>query len=121
LRIWIDYPTEDGGVNPQSDNSGGNMAGRGGLPRSGFGAALRREREAKGLTQKQLGEASGLHPNTVAKLERGDQEPAWPAVLALAAALGVSCEAFSWAAGPPTTDKPSAAAGKPRGKAGGRK
>jgi hypothetical protein len=32
---------------------------------------------------------------TVAKLERGVQEPAWPLVLALAKALGVTCEAFN--------------------------
>ena len=71
------------------------MPGRGDLPPTGFGVALRRERDAKGWTQAQLGDASGIHPNTVAKLERGDQEPAWPVVLALATALGVECTAFS--------------------------
>jgi hypothetical protein len=32
---------------------------------------------------------------TVAKLERGVQEPAWPLVLALAKALDVNCLAFT--------------------------
>ncbi len=47
------------------------------------------------MSQKQLGDVSGIHPNTIARLERGEQEPAWPAVLALAQALGVDCTAFS--------------------------
>ena len=73
------------------------MAGRGELASSGFGAALRRVRTDKALTQKQLGDAAGIHANTVAKLERGEQEPAWPLVLAFAKALGVDCTAFNGA------------------------
>jgi len=71
------------------------MAGRGDFPPSGFGSRARGLREGAGLTQKQLAEAVGLHPNTLAKLERGEHEPAWPIVLKIAAALGVSCEAFN--------------------------
>jgi transcriptional regulator with XRE-family HTH domain len=41
------------------------------------------------LTQQELGERAGYHTMTVAKLEQGTQEPAWPPVLALAHALGV--------------------------------
>jgi transcriptional regulator with XRE-family HTH domain len=67
----------------------------GGLPPSGFGPELRRVREGKGLTQKELGDAAGIHPNTVAKLERGEMEPSWQMVLALATALGVDCGAFA--------------------------
>jgi hypothetical protein len=36
---------------------------------------------------------------TIAKLERGVQEPAWPLSLVLAEALGVSCLAFIGDAG----------------------
>ena len=66
-----------------------------GLPPSGFGEALRRIRGQKDLTQKQVGESAGIHPNTVAKMERGEVEPSWQVVLALATALGVDCTAFS--------------------------
>lgn len=67
----------------------------GGWPASGFGERLRTQREAKGMSQKELGEKSGIHSNTIARLERGEQEPAWPLVLALAKALAVDCTAFS--------------------------
>ena len=70
------------------------MTRQGGWSPTGFGEQLKRLREARGLTQQELGWRSGCHPMTVAKLERGVQEPAWPLVLALAKALGVSCEAF---------------------------
>lgn len=78
------------------------------LPPSGFGAALRRVRDEKGVTQKKLGDDAGIHPNTVARLERGEVEPSWQVVLALASALGVDCAAFN-------EEKP-AAAKKPGGK-----
>jgi len=78
---------------------------------SGFAERLRQVREAKGLTQTQLAEAAGCFPMTISKLERGAQEPAWPLVLALARALGVSCQAFQVDDG--TTDAISSAAGTP--------
>ena len=59
------------------------MAGRGEVEPSGFGEKLREVREAKGLTQKQLADASDIHSNTIAKLERGEQEPNWPLGLKL--------------------------------------
>jgi transcriptional regulator with XRE-family HTH domain len=71
------------------------MVGRGELQPSGFGARLKAIREGKGWTQKQLGEGADVHANTIAKLERSEQEPNWPLVLKLAAALGVDCTAFS--------------------------
>ena len=70
------------------------MAGRGDLPPSQFGAAMKRLRTEKGMTQKEVADAAELHPNTVAKLERGDQEPNWPLVLRLAEVMGVDCRAF---------------------------
>jgi transcriptional regulator with XRE-family HTH domain len=71
-----------------------------------FGPRLRELREAAGLTQVQLAEQAGLHPQGVIKLERGEREPAWSTVVALAAALGVSCERF--------LEPAAAAPGRPR-------
>jgi transcriptional regulator with XRE-family HTH domain len=96
------------------------MAGRGDLPPSGFGSALRRTREGKGLTQKQLAETAGLHPNTVAKLERGDQEPNWPLVLQLAGVLGVTCQDFTGAVPPASEPEPPASGPGKRGGAKGK-
>lgn len=71
------------------------------------------------MSQKALADAAGIHANTVAKLERGEQEPAWPLVLAFAKALEVDCTAFSadgqvtagGAADPPAKAKPAAKKG----------
>jgi transcriptional regulator with XRE-family HTH domain len=71
------------------------MSGRGNPESSGFGERLKSIRGEKGLTLKELGELSGIYPNTIAKFERGEHEPGWPVVIALAKALGISCEAFS--------------------------
>jgi DNA-binding XRE family transcriptional regulator len=59
-----------------------------------FGRCLRALREEAGLTQKELAKRAGLHPQGIVKLERGEREPAWATVLALAEALGVTCLAF---------------------------
>lgn len=85
------------------------MTKRGGWPASGFGGRLRTLREGAGLSQQQLADQAGCHRFTVAKLERAEQEPAWPLVLALAEALGVTCEAFT--AKP--VDRPAADSGRP--------
>jgi transcriptional regulator with XRE-family HTH domain len=61
---------------------------------SHFGRNLRELRERSGLTQAQLAERAGLHPQGVVKLERGEREPAWATVVALAEALDVDCRAF---------------------------
>jgi transcriptional regulator with XRE-family HTH domain len=70
------------------------MAGRGKRPASGFGGRLRAIRQEKRLSQRELAEEAGCNTNTLAKLERGEQEPVWPLVLALARALGVEVTAF---------------------------
>jgi transcriptional regulator with XRE-family HTH domain len=70
------------------------MTKQGGWSPTGFGHRLKRLREERELTQQALAERSGCHAMTVAKLERGVQEPAWPLVLALAKALDVDCKAF---------------------------
>lgn len=61
---------------------------------SGFGVRLRELRAAAGHTQKELAGLAGCSLNTVARVERGEHEPAWPLVLLLARALGVGVEAF---------------------------
>jgi transcriptional regulator with XRE-family HTH domain len=73
-----------------------NIVGKiGGWEPTGFGANLRKVREEKGLSQRELAVTAECNANTIAKLERGEQEPAWPLVLALAKALGVDCTAFN--------------------------
>jgi transcriptional regulator with XRE-family HTH domain len=61
---------------------------------TGFAGRLRFLRESAGLTQQQLAERAGLNRHGLAKLEQGVGEPHWPTVIALAKALGVTCEAF---------------------------
>ena len=70
------------------------MSKIGGWEPTGFAARLKALREAAGLSQPELAEKAGCHKITVSKLERGEQEPAWPLVLSLCKALGVTCEAF---------------------------
>lgn len=89
------------------------MAGRGQLEPSGFGERLAKLRADARLTQAELGEKSELHANTIARLERGLNEPAWPVVLKLATALGVNCTAFTGAAGA-TGEAPARGRGRPR-------
>ena len=68
------------------------------LPR--FGERLREFRKEKGMSSKQLADASGLSERAIIKWERGEREPGWFNVLALCGALGVDCSAFAVAAGP---------------------
>jgi transcriptional regulator with XRE-family HTH domain len=56
---------------------------------------LRELRLAAGLSQKQLAEAAGVAQNAVSQWETGIREPSWSNVRALAAALGVTCQAFA--------------------------
>jgi transcriptional regulator with XRE-family HTH domain len=66
----------------------------GGWPPSGFRGRLKQLQEAAGLTQQQIAERAGCNQFTVAKLETGRQEPAWPLVRTRARATGVTCAAF---------------------------
>lgn len=93
------------------------MTRQGGWPKSGFGAVLRRLREQTEKTQGQLAEDAGCHPQTIVKLEAGSQEPAWPLVLALCKALGVSCEAFRQAEEKPA-EAPAPKRGRPKKRQG---
>lgn len=68
---------------------------RGDPPPDEFGMRLKSLRTAARLTQAALAEAVGLHPNSLARLERGELRPAWQTVLRLAAALGVDVGGFA--------------------------
>ena len=59
-----------------------------------FAARMKELRRAAGLTQEQLAKQIGSTVRTISRLETGTQEPTWPAVIALADALGVDCRAF---------------------------
>jgi hypothetical protein len=60
-----------------------------------------------------MAERAGCTPFTVAKLEAGKQEPAWPLVLQLADALGVSTEEFRLRGDEPGPENPRRR-GRPR-------
>lgn len=59
-----------------------------------FGRRLRILREARGLTQVEIGNAVGIQFQSIARYERGAVEPNWPTVLKFAAALGVTPNDF---------------------------
>jgi transcriptional regulator with XRE-family HTH domain len=75
-----------------------------------FGHRLRELRERAGLTQTQLAESAGMHRQGIVKLERGEREPAWSTLLALAGALDVDLNAFGQG---PETDLPPRGPGRP--------
>jgi transcriptional regulator with XRE-family HTH domain len=75
-----------------------------------FAARLKELREEHGLTQKQLADKAALSQRAVSHWEQGIREPSWSNVLALAEALGVTCEAFTTA----PVDRPAAGRGRPR-------
>ena len=74
---------------------------------SQFGERLRELREAAGLTQVQLAGLASLHPQSVVKLERGENEPSFATAIALADALNVTCVELR---------KPPSKVMKPRGR-----
>ncbi len=61
-------------------------------PEERFAANLRRQRLAKGLSQEQLAEKTGLHPSEVSRLERAVREPRLGTIARLARGLGVPAE-----------------------------
>ena len=80
----------------------------------GFAGRLRELRGAAGLTQQQLADRASMTRDGIAQLERGRCSPAWPTVLAICSALGVSCEEFRQA----PADAPKKGPGRPpKGKA----
>lgn len=61
---------------------------------TGFGQRLRELREKKGLSQLEFAAISGIHVQSIAKMERSERDPQWSSVLILAKALGVKPNAF---------------------------
>ena len=54
------------------------------------GQIVSRLRQAKGMTQAALAEASGVGQAYISRLERGERDPTWTALRRLFAALGAS-------------------------------
>jgi transcriptional regulator with XRE-family HTH domain len=59
-------------------------------PQPALGEAVRELREKRGITQERLAQDAGLTTGTVSLLERGQSNPAWGTVKALADGLGVT-------------------------------
>jgi len=55
---------------------------------SAFGEAVRKRRQALGLSQDALAELAGVHRNYLGEVERGERNIALANILALAGALG---------------------------------
>src|SRR5438477_11953429 len=68
--------------------------GRGAPPMT-FAERLRELRTAAGLSEAKLAAASGIPFGTVHVYTMGRRKPSFAAVLKIARALGVSCEAFA--------------------------
>lgn len=70
-----------------------------------FGGRLRELRLAAGLSRKELAARAGMQSEAgIRDLEQGRRRPIWETVLALSAALGVDCTAFTV---PPTAAAPA--------------
>jgi transcriptional regulator with XRE-family HTH domain len=76
-----------------------------------FGHRLRELREGAGLSRADLAEKAGISERAIVQWERGEREPSWSMVLALAAALEVDVNTF---AQPPTTQETARGPGRPR-------
>lgn len=57
-----------------------------------LGAAVRRLRKERQLTQEELAHASGVHISYVGAIERGQNNPAWLTLVKLARALDVTVQ-----------------------------
>lgn len=57
-----------------------------------FGEAVREARRARGLSQAQLAELMGVHPDRIRRVEAGRSEPALSLVARLAPFLGISLD-----------------------------
>lgn len=75
-----------------------------------FAGRLKELRVAAGLTQEGLAERAKMSKAGIADLEQGRREPSWATVVALAEALGVTCQAFLEEAAVTAKAKP----GRPR-------
>ena len=80
-----------------------------------FAEKLRELRDAKGLSEAKLAAASGIPFGTVHVYSIGRRKPSFAAVVKLAKALGVTCEAFA-ECDDIATDEEQPAAEKPTAK-----
>jgi transcriptional regulator with XRE-family HTH domain len=60
-----------------------------------IGGRIRELRDVRGWTREDLATAAGVSVRAIVQWERKEREPSWSNVLALAAALGVECTAFT--------------------------
>lgn len=51
-------------------------------------------RRSKGLTQVELAKKSGVHSNTIAKIEQGIQQPSYPTIKKLSKVLDIDINDF---------------------------
>lgn len=58
-------------------------------PQPALGEAIRLLREKRGLTQERLAQDAGVTTGTISLLERGQSNPAWGTIRAIAVGLGV--------------------------------
>jgi len=58
-------------------------------PAAAFAANVERLREARGLTQEQLGWACGMHQTAIARIEKGERKPTLLTIFKLAGGLEV--------------------------------
>jgi transcriptional regulator with XRE-family HTH domain len=65
------------------------VALRGPNPLTAFGLAVRRRREALGISQEELAEKAGIHRNYCGEVERGKRNVALLNMAKIARALGV--------------------------------
>lgn len=79
-----------------------------------FGDKLRELRDAKGMTQAELAEASGLPVGSIRNYEQNQREPLWDAAFKLAKALGVGCDVFEECVGAESEAAPKKGRGRPR-------
>lgn len=57
------------------------------MSQKAIGKIFKEARKKKGLTQTELADKSGVHVNTYARVERGDQEPTFSTVKRVARVL----------------------------------
>jgi transcriptional regulator with XRE-family HTH domain len=60
-----------------------------------FGEAIRKERQARGLSLRDLQEATGLTYSVISKIERGRTEPSFRSVSRIAKALRMSLDSLA--------------------------
>jgi transcriptional regulator with XRE-family HTH domain len=78
-----------------------------------LGNRIRELREEGDFSREQMAAAAGVSVRAVVQWELGEREPGWFNMLALAEALGVTCEAFVKPPGQHQTARPGRPPNKP--------